>query len=78
LHARALFGEDKLAPREVSFGLAKEKCYLKGKDELSVEILVEAVVVVLLVSEQERGWTRLAGVMAEPEELSMFGRVFRL
>jgi hypothetical protein len=63
LHAGALLGKDELAPGEVSVGLAKEKCNLKGKDELSVEILVEAVVVVLLVSEQERGWTRLAGGM---------------
>jgi hypothetical protein len=77
LHTRALFRQYKLATCEVAAGLAKKDGSLDGKDELAVEILVEAVVIVLLVFEKKRCRPRLSGLMAELLELLVYRRVSR-
>jgi len=76
LHTGALLGEDELASSEVARGVAEEEGYLKREDEGAVEILVEAVVVALLVLEQQRCGTGLASFVAELEELIVHGWEF--
>jgi hypothetical protein len=65
LHAGALLGEDELAAGEVVRGVAEQEGYLQGKDELAVEVLVEAVIVALAVLQKQRRWAGLASAVAE-------------
>ena len=75
LHAWPLLGEHELAALEVAPGLGEENRRLEREDVLSVEVLVQAVVVPFTVPEHERGRPGLAGVMAALEVCRMLGRV---
>jgi hypothetical protein len=43
LHARPLFGKDKLATCEVPAGFREKNCHLDREGEIAIDILVEAV-----------------------------------
>lgn len=68
MHAGALFCQDKLPSCEVASRFAEEKGDLEWEDEFSIEILVEAVVIVLLILEKQWSWPSLTGLVAEIEE----------
>ena len=73
LHAGPLLGHDELATREIQAGLRKKDGNLQGKDVLAVEVLMQAIVVSLSVTEQERRRTYLPCRMAAPDEIRMDG-----
>lgn len=73
LHARALFGQDELAAREVVARLRQQDRHLDRERVLAVEILVQAVIVVSLVLQDQRRGAPLAGRMTTFDE----GRVGR-
>src|SRR5215471_19979491 len=75
LGARSLLHEEELASREVLAGLAQEHGELEGKDDVAVEILVQAVVAVGLVAQEKRGGFTLPTPRAEREELREVGRM---
>jgi hypothetical protein len=53
LHARPLFGEHEFAPCEISLWFREQDRYLYWKDVLSVEILMQAIVVAFGVLEEQ-------------------------
>src|SRR5205823_7852328 len=75
LHARPLLGDDELTSREVLPRLREQDRHLQRKDTLSVEILVQAVVVTRAIRAQQRGRASLAGLAAASETLPMLARV---
>lgn len=52
LHARSLLGEDELAVGEILSGLCEQKRNLEREHMLSINILMQAVVVVCLIPEE--------------------------
>src|SRR3984957_2941082 len=64
LHARPLFGQDKLPAGEISTGLREKDRDLDRKEEIAIEILMQTVEVTGHVLQQQRRRPRLAGVMA--------------
>ena len=52
LHARPLFGQDKLAPGEVLPGLREENCHLDREYEIAIDILMETVEITRNVLQQ--------------------------
>src|SRR5207244_1334684 len=75
LHARPLLGDDELTSREILPRLREQDRHLQREDTLSVEVLVQAVVVTRAVREQQRGRSGLAGLVAASEKLRMLARV---
>src|SRR5256886_9017878 len=71
LHAGPLLRNDKLPPGEVLTRLRQQDRHLQRKDTLSVEILVQAVVVTGPVLKQQRGGTGLAGRAAAGHKFLM-------
>src|SRR6185295_16397541 len=72
LHARPLLGQHELAAREIQPRRGEQEGGLQREHMLSIEILMQAVVVALAVLQQERSWPRLTGAMATVEESGMF------
>src|SRR5438876_1238760 len=64
LSARALLDQEELAAGEVVLGGAEQHGKLQWKDQIAIEVLVQAVVVAGLVFEDERRWPLLARCMA--------------
>ena len=56
LHARPLFGQDKLATAEVLAGLREEDRDLDRECEIAIKVLVETVEVVRDILQQKRRW----------------------
>ena len=73
LHARSLLGEDELAAVEIPSRLGQERRDLQREDVLSVQILMQAVVIVRSVLQQERRRQGLSGAMAALEEGGVLG-----
>src|ERR1700720_1044279 len=69
LHARALFGQYKLAAGEVAAGLREQDRHLDRECEIAIKVLVQAVEVTGDVLEQEWRRPRLSGVAAELQEI---------
>ena len=78
LHARTLFGQHELAAGEVAARLRQQNRDLDREDVLAVEILVQAVVVVLMVLKHERRGTPLAGCVAALDEGFVRLRIARI
>lgn len=74
LHSGTLFGQNELSTREVLPRFAEEKGDLEREDELTIEILVETVVIVLLIFEQQGSGATLACLMAEFEKFTVLRR----
>src|SRR5207244_10473504 len=55
--------------------LREQDRHLQREDTLSVEVLVQAVIVTRAVREQQRGRSGLAGLVAASEKLRMLARV---
>src|SRR5579862_8619734 len=68
LHARALLGQHELTACEVLVRAREQHRDLERKRVLAVQVLVKAIVVVRLITQQQRGGAGLAGRMAAPEE----------
>src|ERR1700724_3331059 len=64
LHARPLLGQHEVSAGEVGIRAREQKRDLQRKDMLSVEILMQAVVVALTVLQEERRRLGLSGVVA--------------
>src|SRR5436190_524275 len=75
LHAWTLLGQDELATRKVAVGFGQQNGDLEWKNMLAVEVLMQAVVVVLPVLKQQRCRPELARVMATREEVRVSFRV---
>ena len=60
LHARALLGQHEFATAEVDPRLRQQHRHLQRKDMLSVQVLVQAVVVASAVLQQQRRGSALA------------------
>ena len=67
LHARPLLGEHEFAAREVSSRRLEQESGLKREHVFPIEILVQAVVVALAISQEKRRRTDLAGAVATIE-----------
>lgn len=78
LHARTLFGQDKLAAGEVAARLRQQDGDLNREDVLAVDILVQAIVVVLMVLKHQRRRAMLACGMAALDEGFMRLRITRI
>lgn len=68
---RIRFCDHELAAFEVDPGTRKEDRELKGENVFTVEVLMQAIVVVLKVPKDERGWSSLSRSMTPAEELGM-------
>src|SRR5688572_1962287 len=75
LHARTLLGQNELAAREVLPWLREKERDLEREDVVTVEVLVQAVEVILAVLKQERRRTSLSCRVAAREELRMLRRI---
>ena len=75
LHPGALLGEEKLAAGEVAAGRGQEEGYLQRKEHLAVDVLVQAIVVVLFVAQEERRGPTLSCVAAAVEKVGMTRRI---
>src|SRR5215469_13796765 len=73
LHARALLGHDEFAAGELAARFGEQDGELKREGMLSIEILVQTVVIARDVLEEQRGRLRLAGVVATVEEFGEIG-----
>ena len=71
LHTRPLLREHEFAPGEISLWLGKQDGDLNRKDVLSVEVLVEAVVVAGAVLQEQRGGSQLPCVVAPLDEIGV-------
>jgi hypothetical protein len=71
LHTGPLLREHEFAPGEISPWLGKQNRYLNRKDVLSIEVLVEAVVVAGGVLQEQRGGSRLPCVVASLDEIGV-------
>ena len=68
MHARALLGDDEFAAGEIAFRFREQYCDLEREDMLTVEVLVQAVVIAGTVLEQQRGGPCLSGDVATVEK----------
>ena len=75
LHAWPLFGQDKLPAGEIRIRLREEDRNLDRKEEIAIEILMEAVEVTGNVLQQQRRRPHLAGIMASLEKRCVFDRI---
>src|SRR5215468_9007459 len=71
LHPRSLLGEHKLSASEVPTRPRQQDRYLDGEHMLSVEILMEAVVIAFVIFEQQRCGFVLPCPMATREKLDV-------
>src|SRR5258705_1776821 len=75
LHPGPLLGEEELAAAEVAAGRGQEEGRLQRKEDLAVDVLVQAVVVVRLVAQEERCRAVLSRVAAPVPEIWMTGGI---
>ena len=75
LHPGTLFRHDELAARKVRSRPGQEHRELQREHMLTVNVLMQAVVVTGLILEQERGGPPLPGLMAPLKELVELRRV---
>jgi hypothetical protein len=73
LHARPLLGQHQLAAAEIDIGPRQQYCDLQRKHLLAVQILVQAVVVALAITQQQRRGSMLARGAALGQELPVLG-----
>ena len=74
LHARPLLGQHELAAGEVASGLGEQDRDLERKEMLSVDVLMQAIVVARAIAQQKRRRPRLTRLMATgPERLVLGG-----
>ena len=71
LHTRPLFGEDKLTSQKVSRWLRQEKGNLYGEDVLSVQVLMQAVIISLTVLQKQGCRTKLSSLVAPLDEVGV-------
>jgi hypothetical protein len=64
LHAWSLFGQDELAAGEIPLRFREQNGHLQRKDVLTIQILMERIVVTLGVLQQERCRPRLPRLVA--------------
>jgi hypothetical protein len=76
LHPWALFRKNEFSSAEVTAGFAEEEGDLQREDKIAIEILMEAVVVVLLIFEQKRSRASLTRVVTEIEKSIVLCREF--
>ena len=77
LAARLLFGKHEFTAGEIASALAQEKSELKGKYNITVKILVQAVEITGAIFKQQWRWTVLAGAMTALKEVSKGFRIAR-
>lgn len=75
LHARALLRHHELTTGEICIGLGKQNCQLDWEYVLTVEVLVQTVVVIHSVLKEKRRGPRLTGVVATLDEAGMRVRI---
>ena len=73
LHARTLLGEHELSAGEVASGLTEKKSYLERKEDVAVEVLMQAVVVAGLVAEQQWRGSLLPCLVTDAKKLGVLG-----
>lgn len=75
LHTGALLGHHELAACEVVVRFRQQNGKLERKDMLTIEVLVQTVVIIGSVPEQKRRRSDLAGVMATLNEIPVLLRI---
>jgi len=75
LHAWALLRHDELTTRKICIGLGKQNCQLDWEYVLTVEVLVQTVVVIDSVLKEKRCRPLLTGVVATLDEVGMRVRI---
>src|SRR6266568_15707 len=78
LHARPLLREHEFATREVVSWYREQEGGLQREDMLSIQILMQAVVITLAVVQEERGRPGLASAMAPFEKGRMRLRIVHI
>ena len=78
LHARALFGDDELAAREILAGLRQENGHLQREDVFSVEVLMQAIVVAGRIAQQQWRGAALTCAVTLREIVAVCGRILRV
>src|SRR5262244_1186394 len=78
LLARSLLREHEFTAREVVSWHRQEEGDLQREDVLTIEILMQAVVIALAVVQEEWRWPGLAGAMAALEKGRMVDRIAHL
>src|SRR5262245_58509714 len=76
LSPRALLDQHELASLVVAALLAEREDHLEGKEELAVQVLVQAVEIAGSIAQQNRCGSPLPACMAELEEGAQVGREF--
>ena len=71
LHARALLRHDELTAGEVRAGVGQQNSQLEREDMLTVEVLVQAVVVVDSILKEKRRRPHLTGIVATLDEVGV-------
>src|SRR5579859_2375205 len=74
LRARNVFHQHELAAIPIAVLLAEHNHKLQRKRDLSIQILMQAVVAAGFVMKQERRWLLLAGVVTAAEKFLVFKR----
>src|SRR4029434_6330827 len=74
LHAWPLLGQHEFTSGEIAPGLGEQDRKLQRAHMITIEILMQAVIVVRAIVEHERGWPYLARRVAAVDEFSMLTR----
>jgi hypothetical protein len=75
LHPGALFCENELPSLKVCFRIREEYSHLDWENVLSVDVLMKAVIVPLIVLKKQRCRALLAGMMASLNKVAMLVRI---
>src|ERR1700754_4757072 len=75
LHARALLRHDELTTGEVRAGVGQQNGQLQREDMLTVEILVQAIIVADSILKEKRSRAYLTGIVATLDEFGMLLRI---
>ena len=74
LHARALLGQHELAAGKVPPRRRQQDRDLQRKDDLAVDVLMQAIVVARAIAQQQRRRPRLPGGRQASRKVVVFGR----
>src|SRR5712692_9162962 len=75
LHARALLRHDELTTCEVRVGVRQQNSQLEREDMLTIEVLMQAVVVVDSILKEQRRRPHLTGIVATLDEVGILVQI---